>query len=149
MIQLGVYVQPSPGDGISKAGQSSVRPSFRSNLNYWLMKTTGHISFDYDPWGVMGIFAYKDNHDITLAKGIPCPTLPSFVWICLIERTVANPMLGLVFGLFVKVILEILVFIKLKTHEYVEDRHTYLQGNSSNDFEPNPSFLNTSHIISA
>ena len=74
----------------------------------------------------MSVFSYKDNHDITLGNGIPCLTLPSFVRISLVERAVANPMLGQFFGLFVKVILEILVFVKLKTDEYVEDGHTLL-----------------------
>lgn len=67
----------------------------------------------------MGIFAYQDNHNVALGNGISCLTLPSFVWICLVERKITNTMLGQFHGLFVKVILEIEVFVELKAHKYV------------------------------
>ena len=71
----------------------------------------------------MGIRAYQDNHGVALGDGISCLFLPSVIWICLVERKIANTMLSKFLVLFVKVILEIEVFVELKAHKYVQNSH--------------------------
>ena len=86
-----------------------------------------HIRFHYDTWGVMGILAYQDNHDVTLGDGLSCLILPGFVWICFVERKIANAMLSKFLGLFVKIILEVQVFVELKANKYLQNSHIPLE----------------------
>ena len=127
-----------------------VGPSFRSNLDYWFLKAASHISFHYDAGGIVGILSYQDNHDVTLGNGISCLFLPSFVGICLVERIIPNPMLSEVSSLLVEAILEILVFVKLKTHKNVQNSDISLERkNLAGGYKPNRSDDLTINIISA
>ena len=73
----------------------------------------------------MGVLANEDDYDVTLAYGVSCFVLPGLVRIRFIERTVANAMVGLLLGLPVKLVLQVLVFVELETHEDIENGHSF------------------------
>jgi hypothetical protein len=97
----------------------------RPDLNDWLIEAARHVRFHYDAGGIVCVLTNQDDNHVTLVYGVPRFSFPIFVGIRFMERTVANPMIGFVFGLSVKVILKVFVLVELKTHEDIESGHRF------------------------
>ena len=65
------------------------------------MEAAGYVRFHYDALGIVGVFADQNNHDIAFDD---CLLLPLFVRVCLVERAVADAVLGMLPCLFVEVV---------------------------------------------